>query len=270
MSAVFKITKGLVGIEAEHFSEPWVVSVKRQRIAVFDIEFFELNMQDRKLARALGLDMSKRSPFEDTTLLSHLAKLRNMKVDSLIKQHMKDDDPMASADADNVDLADTHSARARRFASASVKQVIEVEVPQFTKENGDVVDAKVLRMYSTPRRDSVLTIELSESNLSWLADAVVMEWDVEDAPWVRHPDEDVASLPELTSPHICRYKKKGENKVIISAWYRLATGAFKECSKSLGDYKSMDADTLARHVRSCESIVVKKYEAHNHADVADE
>ena len=183
-SKSFTINRGLVGVEAEHMGpEPWLVPVKRQRVQVFELEFFELNMQDRRLAKALGLDCSKRSPFEGTTVLSYLAKLRNKKVDDLIMRHLTEEDPMAEAALDGDEGAPT-TDRAKKFAAAKVKQVLEITTDEFTKENGDVIDPKVLKIYATPRRDSILTLELSAANLSWLSIYVH-----HDELWAWHPQE---------------------------------------------------------------------------------
>ena len=264
--ATFTITRGLVGVESDHMSEPWMVRVKRQRVAVFDLEFFELNMQDRKLARAMGLDCAKRSPFDNTTLLSHLAKLRNRKVDQLIMQSLKDEDPMASIEVDAEH--DMSWDRARKFAAAHVKQVIEIHVTEFTRENGDVVPEKTLKVYSTPRRDSILTLEFSDANLTWLSVAIRMQWDAEGAPRVKRGVEDDAQLPPLLNSEVCKYKCRG-GKFIISAWYRKMSGVYKEISKSLGDYASMDQETLETHIRSCEAGIMRKWKA-NHHEATDE
>ena len=263
--ATFTITRGLVGVESDHTSEPFLVRVKRQRVAVFDIEFFEFSMHDRKLARALGLDCNKRAPFDNTTLIYHLKKLRNRKVDQLIMQSLKDDDPMASIEDD----ADPdYDQRARKFAEAHVKQVIEIHVTEFTRENGDVVPEKTLKVYSTPRRDSILTLEFSDANLTWLSVAIRMQWDAEGAPRVKRGVDDDAQLPPLLNSEVCKYKCRG-GKFIISAWYRLMSGVYKEISKSLGDYASMDQETLEIHIRSCETSVMHKWKA-NHHEAKDE
>ena len=259
----FTFKRSLVAVEADHMSEPWLVQVKKQRVMVFDLEFVEISMQDRRLARALGLDCTRRSPFEQTTLLNHIAKLRNELVDELIMKAKARDDPLA--DDDDNQLALTKD-RAKAFADAGLPQVVEIMVPGFTNIAGDQFEPRTLKVYPTPRRDGMITIEFSEDNLQWLSEAIHMEWDINGAPWVRlNAPQSEADLPALQFPEVCKYKHRVANQSYqIVAWYRLQSGNWKQCCRTLGNIEHMNEEMLKWHVRNIETQVMTIYRNSHH------
>ena len=89
----FSIKLSIVAIDGGGLDEPWLVEVKKQKIGLFDLEFVSLSMSDRKFARSMGLDCTSRAPFQNTTLLHHIAKLRNEKVDQSIQTFLLRNDP---------------------------------------------------------------------------------------------------------------------------------------------------------------------------------
>ena len=267
MTNGFTIKRSLVTVEGGALSEPWVLEVKRQKVMLFDVEFIELSMQDRKFARALGLDLHKRAPFEDTTLMQHIAKLRNELVDEMIQKKRVTDDPLA----DGVNAPVCVKDRAKAFVAACLPQVIEIRIAGFTNAAGDRIPEKRLKVYSTPRRDGVLTVELSEDTLAWFVQAVALEWNVNGAPWVKTASpQSEDDLPELLNPSVCKFKRRGDISTwAITCWFRTSNGDFKQFTKTLGNVDHMQQDMLAMHVRAVETKVMRVYET-NHVPPEDD
>ena len=263
----FSIKRSIVAIDGGSLDEPWLVEVKKQKIGLFDHEFVSISMTDRKFARSMGLDCTARSPFQNTTLLHHIAKLRNEKVDQAIQKFLLRNDPMADDDASSQ-LSCIPQDRAKSFATAQVPQVIEIRIGAFTKEAGERIPEKKLKVYSTPRRDALLTIELSEATLDWLSEAIWHEWDVTNAPWLRTfaTSDD---LPELQYPDICFYRLRG-GKWCIVAMIRGPSGNVKPHQKTLGNIDHMTEEMLKFHVMSIEQQVAAMYHRLNHPEPNEE
>ena len=67
------------------------------------MQFVTLRKTDISLALAMGMNGKQNAPFHGCSLFDHMAKLRNTKVDSLIKEALRSADPMADA-ADDVKI----------------------------------------------------------------------------------------------------------------------------------------------------------------------
>ena len=90
-------------------------------------------MSDRKFGRMIGLGMNLRAPFHNVSLMPHIAKLRNAKVDELIQAHLRNADPMA----DQEPVALGVERRSKQFADARVPPIITVKIAGFTMPAGE-------------------------------------------------------------------------------------------------------------------------------------
>ena len=257
-AAPFKIMRNLVVVEGGHSSSQWVVEAKEHGDGSL---WVNLQMKDRKLARALGLDCSLRAPFQETTLLQHMTNLRNAEVDRAISKAMHDDDPMA--DAEPATDSPTKD-RTKAFNSANVSQVITLSLLGFTTGDGAKVPAREVKVYTAPRRDASVTMELTESNLDWLANAIHVEWGNQAIANKKRKSiaSELSGLPILSNEG-CMYTSRAD-RVAIFANYRTIEGAWKKHQVSLGNMANMTDDMVGMHVKAVEDSVAEWVTTNHH------
>ena len=135
-------------------------------------EFIALNKQDRKLARALGIQIGERNPWEGNHFLMQLANIRDSAVDSLIHRARMDDDPCGDAD-DNDSPLDVQfkKGRMKLFEASNVPASIEIVYPGFTTAEGMRIPDTTLNVISTPKRGTTVTMEATDRNLDFILTA---------------------------------------------------------------------------------------------------
>ena len=255
----FTITRDVVCVNGGHGgSIDWLLEVSTVNNVptddntVIDVETFKVTMEDRSLAKFMGLDCSKRKPFEGTTLIAHMGKLRNAAVDRYILEANVCDDPMGDVSVDSS--SKVRGNRSKAFDDAQVPEMITIEVCGFTRDDGARVPTKRLRVVSTPRRDVHLQIELSESTLGWMGHAIMHTWDVDGAPWVKNTVPNALdNLPEL--PEGVTYKKRGSYCTSIVGYYRNTDGLWKAVTKSIGNVSHLNAEALQLYVAALAGVV---------------
>jgi hypothetical protein len=148
MVARFSFRLAIV-VEADHLKEPWVVD--SNKIDGGDIVM--LSQQDRKFVRAMGRDCNERCPWASNGLIPHLQTLRDDAVDRMLVKYMRSNDPLADAKA-------RLPTRGRQciFHDASVPDIITINAPPFTTADGTRVCEFSMRVISTPRRMSNITV----------------------------------------------------------------------------------------------------------------
>lgn len=202
----FQIERNVVVITGGFLKDRnWVL---RNILQVEDTEFIRMSKGDRTLARAFGLDVNQRAPWELNRFIDDMIAKRNDAVDSFITDSMKEADP--SADCTSFDIV---GQRPAKFQDAEVPQIISVTWPGFTANNGERWPATDVKLLSTPRRDAVLTIELSNHVLAWLL-AVVPT--CETAKRRKQTHDDVHSMPKLSPPNVRWIKKGGHWRIACS------------------------------------------------------
>mgnify|MGYP000308661606 CR=1 FL=1 len=92
MATPFYIRRNVSVVTGGYLSEaaPWVI----EPLHIEGIAFLILNKKDRKLARALGLDVQMRHPSQDEQLITWLVNLRDDRIDELINAWRRADDPL--------------------------------------------------------------------------------------------------------------------------------------------------------------------------------
>ena len=231
--------------------EPQPFSINCSVVA-FEGGFIPLSMNDRGLARALELDMNRRSPFAGTTCIQHLTKLRNENIDVLISKHHHKDECHNDT---NVSPANSDKDRVIAFEAANIPKIIDIHVGSFIATDVCVVPQKLVKVLSVPRRDAVLWMQLTEDNLAWLRKAIRAKWGVEGAPLLR-TNRKISEYPKLSRPDIMRYKCTRDSKVAIRCSYRTHQGELKYHQRSLGMTDHMTEGMLQAHVASTELLLV--------------
>ena len=203
MSAPFKIKHGCIIVEGGYLKELWVIEPK-----VIDGEaFLVMSKGDRKLARAMGLNMEEQHPWKGTNILNQLIDTRDLCVYNLLCKKLNDDDEMAEGDA-HVKIP--KSGRAKLYQKAGVPSVIQISVPKFQVDGG-MHPAVTLNVLSTVAKGSSVAIELTTDNLEFLrAAAHSKELQVQRLKRkCAEPD-----LPELMAP-IAYWRRRGAAKPTI-------------------------------------------------------
>lgn len=261
----FEIKKDFIRIQGGYLKEPVFIETEKVKRGPFEVTMIEISFQSRDVARAIGLDCRERSPFHDTTLLNHLGKLRNQKVDRLIHEWYIRNDPAADEDADaHVNQAD--AKRIENYHKASIPKVIDVKVEAFKTPSGEDVAEKTITIASTDKKHKGLNIAVNDTILTWMSKAIHCEWDIEGSPWTSASPgtkHDVASLPQLSQPDICYYAKTGRGGTAIKLYYCDVNGKWKPHQKSLGNIEKMNSDLLREHVLAAEVECIEFYNDHH-------
>lgn len=130
-------------------SEPWVID---DLISVPGHgEFFRLSTDDRKLAKAMGLNTNLRSPFGDASIFKFMKDARNAKVDDIIHKEKFQSDPLADQAA-TVPLCLKMKQREKEFkACSSMPKCVELIMPAFVDLDGNDIGSQPLRVLSEAR-----------------------------------------------------------------------------------------------------------------------
>jgi hypothetical protein len=250
----FVVRRSLV-IEGGWLQSPWAVDSK----SIGGCDFVTLAMSDRMLAKSLGMNMSDRAPLGDSTIFSHMALLRDAKVDEIIFTAQVDKDPMANASSSGSAPVPSRG-RAMAFAAANVPDTISLKIAPFVTPDGQRVEEHILRVVTTPKRRANVTMEATSENFSWLMLATKADWDIGAKPEKRSIHEvDESTLPELSHP--CKYSVHS-NKVKVRCSYR-QQGVWKIHQRSLSVSTVGDNSSFETIVRACEAEVLAFYNS-NH------
>ena len=128
--------------------------------------FFTVRKKDRGFASLLGLNMSRRSPWEGVSFLFYIVNLRDKEVDRLIANaHIADADPMAEEGQLPA------LKRPRSELMQGVAHTIDIVIPPMGE-----LDSRSMRVRSDKKRGSGLVFELIPANIAYFSRAVHMSW----------------------------------------------------------------------------------------------
>ncbi len=252
----FVVRRSLV-IEGGWLRSPWAVDPK----TIDGVDFVTLSMTDRMLAKSLGMNMSDRAPLSDTTIFNHIVLLRDAKIDEIIFAAQTATDPMANASSSGSAHPQVPT-RGRPFAfeAAKVSDTISLTIAPFVTSDGKRVEEHILRVATTPKRGTKVTMEATSENFSWLMMAAHADWHTRAKPEKRSIHEvDESTLPELSHP--CKYSVHF-GKVKVLCFYR-EQGVWKKHQRSLSVNAAGDNPSFEAIVRGCEAEVLAFYNS-NH------
>ena len=253
----FAIKRALV-VEGGWLQAPWVLDHQ----VVDGKEFIALATSDRSLAKALGMNMSKRSPLQECSVFSYMASVRDDRVDALIHQAKVANDPMADESAAPAMGPIPSRGRALAFSEAGLPNTVELEFPAFVSCDGKRVDKQTIRVVTTPKRKAIVTMEATVKNLEWLAKAAHEDWGASTQPQQhRIDDEEQSTLPVLQHP--LKYQKTAGGKMRILCHYR-SQGVWKRHQAAVEPYMGKDC-SFEESVRKCESDVLNFFEENHEA-----
>lgn len=128
--------------------------------------FFAVRKRDRGFASLLGLNMSRRTPWEGVSFLFYIVNLRDKEVDRLIANaHIADADPMAEEGQLPA------LKRPRSDLMQGVAHTIDIVIPPM----GELA-SRSMRVRSDKKRGNGLVFELIAENLAYFSRAVHMSW----------------------------------------------------------------------------------------------
>ena len=113
-----------------------------------------------------------------TRLLEHIKKIRDDAVDSILMQHLSSKDPMGEP----LTKLPQGCHRTEVFSEAAVPQIINMELNEMTMDDGQRIASRTIRVFSTPRKKTKLTVELTKDMLTWLHGALQHKWPEPDIP----------------------------------------------------------------------------------------
>jgi hypothetical protein len=252
----FVVRRSLV-IEGGWLRWPWAVDSK----SIGGVDFVTLAMNDRLLAKSLGMNMSARAPMAEITIFNHIVLLRDAKIDEIIFAGQTATDPMANASSSGSAHPQVPT-RGRPFAfeAAKVSDTISLTIAPFVTSDGKRVEEHILRVATTPKRGTPVTMEATSENFDWLMMAAHAGWHTRAKPEKRLIHEvDQSILPELSHP--CKYSfQDGKVKVVCS--YR-QQGLWKRHQRSANVSIAADNSSIEAIVRGLEAEV-KAFHKSNH------
>ena len=249
----FAIKRALV-LEGGWLQAPWVLETQ----VVDGGEYIALLFSDRSLAKALGMNMSMRSPLAQCSIFAHMASVRDDHVDTLIHAAKVNNDPMADASASTAMGPMPSRGRALAFVEAGLPNTVALKFPAFVTADGTRVKEIAIRLVTTPKRKAHVTMEATPENFEWLVKAAHEDWGASDRPpkMKRTEDDEQSSLPVLKHP--CKYHKTAGGKTKIVCSYR-DQGIWKRHQNAVEPYMGKDS-SFEDSVRKCESDVLDFYE----------
>ena len=253
----FTAKRALV-IEGGALKSPWVLHCT----TIDGLDFAQLTMQDRSLARAMGMNMSARAPLQACEVFGHMIKLRDAKVDSLIQSSQVADDPMADVQEGST-IHVPSLGRPQAFARAGVPGFVDVVFDEFVTPEGVRIDSHAMKMVTTPKRGAALTIEAAPANFEWLRWACQVQWGSQRTGTKRQlkRTHTLDELPELEWP--LKYGRDSTNGVVIMCHYRSEAGKFIRHQKRLDVSFKDDEVIMERMVRQCADAVLAFHKANN-------
>ena len=204
--------KQITVIEGGYLKEPWAVPLT----SVDGKDFLCLSKGDRKLARFVGLDMNVRNPWGTNQFLRFLTKLRDAKVDALLRAALASDDPMADEVDDEMASGDPMTpckGRHRRFEEANIPSVITVASPELVRDDGIRVPPHEFNVISTPKKDKDVMIEVTTENMQWISEVAATVQHSVPTP-ARKRASDLAHI-ELSHPE-CKWRRRRDHKKELS------------------------------------------------------
>ena len=197
---------------------------------------------DRRLAQALGMNISLASPLSECSILAHLADKRDEEVDQWIRTAKGADDPMAEVvhiENINANIND----RSTDFAKYKVPQLVSIDMPAFVLPDGGRVDPQSIEVVTTPRRRAFVTMVATADNLNWLAKAAELRWDATFVTKRRRCEIDFEALPTLGES--LKYKRDDRGQLQIYGRYREG-GYWKGTVRTIKSW-SIDGDDMDQH-----------------------
>ena len=253
-AAPFTVQRALV-VEGGWLQAPWPVDAK----VIEGGEFVSLQTTDRNLAKALGMNMSERSPLAKCSFFALLASTRDDAVDTLINSTKVDRDPMADSSSAAQASPVPSKGRSAAFADADIPATVTLHMAAFVTPDGQRVDEHTLRVVTTPKRRGNVTMEATPENFEWLMLAAQVEGDIPKPEKRQHEDEG-DDLPTLSPP--CQFQKTGGGKLKVYCYYR-HQGQWKKHQQSV-QVGILGGDSLEAAIRRCEGSVMDFYNS-NHA-----
>jgi hypothetical protein len=182
-----------------------------------------------------------------------LKGIRDSHIDSLIKEHIKSDDPMAEHEVE----PDIHR-RTAAFHKAGVSPVITLALPGFTLKDGKVVQATSLKFLSTAKKSNCVSMECTEAALQWLHDACKHDWPAHHGDEVDGHDQEIELIVKSVVPMHSgvSYRIHGD-MVTLKAWSSFKDGKKASLPRQASIRRSahdndasfkMDIDMKARQV----------------------
>ena len=151
----FQVFRDVIVVTAGRSSE-WVVCNVTE---VDNKEYVKICPSDRKLARALGLDMEQRWPWGGKPILKELINIRDNKIEQLMKAAVVMGDERADADG-GADQS-VRNSHQRAAAFESLPKSIPIICPGFSMPGGALQAEHRMWVLSTPATKGLLHIELA-------------------------------------------------------------------------------------------------------------
>jgi hypothetical protein len=255
-------------IKGGFLKKGWAVPVT----VVDDVPCMTLEKSHRELARAFGLDVTVRSPFQGVTVFDYIKCARDSKVDDLLREHLKTEDPMAETTSSQQVIAS--EGRTKLFIDAKVPATIVVTLEAFTCGDGVEVPPFEMTVVATSKRLGAPQVQVCPEVLEWLSKAHKHDWSAhikseERATPKKRQASELCDLPELQKP--LKYQKTG--KLAIYFNYRGQTGRWSRVQKKIDDL----IGSCPQHNRSVidnisENLMAlySKYHHGEHGDLCDD
>ena len=124
------------------------------------MDFLPLTYKNRRVAALLHGNKEKGWP---RSVIHALKSARNTRIDALIADHLKSDDPLA----ESVCVIDKKE-RAQQFHTSQIPLAIDVLMPAFVDHAGQIVHATSLKMLATPQSSALLSMHMTSESIEWL------------------------------------------------------------------------------------------------------
>ena len=252
----FTAKRALV-IEGGGLKQPWVLDCN----VVDGIDYVNLQMTDRSLAKAMGMKMSDRSPLQGCDIFAHMIKMRDAKVDAIIGANRVADDPMADVSASSS-VPVLSAGRPQVFATAKVPASIDVSFDAFVTPEGHRIEEHTLKIITTPKRGLPVTVEALPANFEWLRMACQVKWEEQPKKKKRvlRRTLSIDELPPLDWP-LQYWKDPTSGATCIICYYRGEDGKYRTHRKKLEMPGEEDGNITERLIKHCAASVLAFFES---------
>ena len=253
MQASFVIDVNVAAVSGSKLKNP--VYVPYREVGQPRKVFWVLGMSARQVAKAFGLEIFV-NPYVETTLVPFMQKLRDSRVDAMIRAHKASRDPMAS---DTGDVRPILRGRESAFLSAGIPDTFSITLPGFEADSG-WVEPVVTDTVACRRRGLAMELELRADVLAWVAAAIPHDWGENVvAKWKRSASD---ALPELTQANV-KWCKRADGAPRITASFWKSNGKRGVISRGVAIANTDDDAARTAIVRDAEQYVQEKYDRLN-------
>jgi|AntRauTorckE5430_2_1112549.scaffolds.fasta_scaffold17244_1 hypothetical protein len=202
--------------------------------------------------------------FEDVNLFDYITDQRNDMITQIIQKAMTDDDIGADVESKAVPVG---SERSSLFKKYKVPPVLTLQMPAFKSEFHEC-EAFKLNVLATPNQRAIVSIEASDKNLKWFAQACTYKWKL--------PKEEAKSTSLKRSvfgetlPDGVKVRSVSNKRICLYINYKRVEGGWSKYTQTIIKSNYPNADELNDEIQTCLTRMEQFYNMNHDHFATDE